>query len=663
MKAMKKMMALLLVLTMLLSMSACGGVSERPEGKEETTVPVETVPAETVPADGNPNDVTCKGTYSADAASDAVVATIGEEKLTARQLQVYYWLEVAQYKAAEHETAPDFSKGLDTQVCEIDDSVNSWQQYFLKQALNTWHSHQALQLQSREIQLVVEDEFDPNEENHEKYLDDAMPALKYLYGNEKPYEPNTVHQAYLDAMADTMEEMAGDKGYSDLAEMAEDAAGVEEDTLLWYADLSNRAYMFFTELSYDIEPTAEDFAAYEQAGSYEAGEKLVDIRHLLVVPEEAVTDGNGVITSASEENWEAAMKAAEKLIKTWKKDHRASVYTFAQMASTESADSSTARDGGLFYRVAEGQLVPVLNDWAFAEERQVDDMEIIRSEYGYHIVYFCGSTTEGAVQAEVDLIAEESRKLVEAAKESYPADIDYGAIVIGPATQNGELVTGSELLYPDVSHERFPQVQVYLQQDYPKAKYGNFPLRTYGCGPTTMAMLATYLADEEYTAGEIAKLYGSYCGQNGTAISMFDYVPAELGFYTVGRNYVWQNIEDALYNGQVAVCLQHKGFWTRGGHFLLLKEMNEEGLVVVRDSNIFNYGKLAGHMTDGFSSKTITPNGKHYWIYQHKVLSIPACARCGVEEVGTQFVTDYCCRKCHEAVGRRDNFLELCSAV
>ena len=661
MNTMKKIMALLLALTMSVSMAACGGVNERPEGKE-TTAPVETVPAETVPADGNPNDVTCKGSYSADAASDAVVAAIGDEKLTAQQLQVYYWLEVAAYKAAGNEAAPDFSKGLDTQACEIDDSVNSWQQYFLKQALNTWHSHQALQLQSREIQLVVEDEFDPNEENHEKYLDEAMPALKYLYGNEKPYEPNSVHQAYLDGMTDTLAALASEKGYADTEEMAQDTLGVDADTLDWYADLSNRAYMFFTELSYDIEPTAEDYAAYEQAGSYEAGEKLVDIRHLLVVPKDAQLDENGVVLSATEDAWHICEVTAKNYVSKWKKD-RANVHTFAQLASTESADSSTARDGGLFYRVAEGQLIPVLNDWAFDEARQVDDMEIIRSEYGYHIVYFCGSTTQGAVQAEIDLITEESQKLVEAAKESYPADIDYSAIVIGPAQQNGMLITGSDVLYPDVSHERFPQVQVYLQQDYPKAKYGNYPLRSHGCGITTMAMLATYLADEEYTPLELANIYASYCGQNGTAINMFDYVPAELGFYVVERNYAWQNIENALYAGHVAVSLQHAGYWTRGGHYLLLKEMTEDGLVVVRDSNLFNYGRLAGHMTDGFKYNTITPQGKYYWIYQHKVLSIPACDRCGVEEVGTQFVTDYCCRKCHEAVGRRDNFLELCSAV
>ena len=659
MNAMKKMLALLLAFSMALSLAACGGgIDERPEG-QETTAPVETGPVETVPADGNPNDVTCKGSYTADAAADTVVATVGDVKLTARQLQAYYWLEVAAYKQAEKDEAPDFSKGLDTQECGIDPSVNSWQQYFLKLALNTWHSHQALVLQSDEIQVVTEEGFNPNEENHEKYLDDAMPALKYLYGKEAPFEPNEVHQAYLDNLPTTLEELAAANGYAGTEEMAQDTAGVDADTLSWYAELSNRAYMFFTELSYDIEPTAEDVAAFAAEGSYADGEKLVDLRHLLILPEGAEVAADGTVT-ASEDAWSTCEVTARNLLSKWKKD-RANVYTFAQLASLESADVGTARDGGLFYQVAEGQLTPVLNDWAFDEVRQADDIEIIRSEYGYHIVYFCGSTTEGMVQAQEDLITAESQKLIEAAKAAYPADIDYSAITIGPAQQSGTVITGENVLYPDVSHERFPKVQVYLQQDYPDAKYGNYPLRTHGCGITTMAMLATYLADEEYTPLELANIYASYCGKNGTAINMFDYVPAELGFYVVERNYAWQNIENALYDGHVAVCLQHAGYWTRGGHYLLLKEMTEDGLVVVRDSNLFNYGRLAGHMTDGFKYNTITPQGKYYWIYQHKVLSIPACVRCGVDEVNAQLVTDYYCDKCHEAMGRRSDFLKLCN--
>ena len=55
--------------------------------------------AMTVPADGNPDDVTCQGSYSAEEKElkkqgDKVVATMGDAKLTNSELQVYYWMQV-----------------------------------------------------------------------------------------------------------------------------------------------------------------------------------------------------------------------------------------------------------------------------------------------------------------------------------------------------------------------------------------------------------------------------------------------------------------------------------------------------------------------------------------------------------------------------------------
>ena len=66
------------------------------------TVATEAVVEATIPADGNPEDVTCKGSYSVSdeeikATADTVVATIGEHTLTNSQLQVYYWMEVQNF--------------------------------------------------------------------------------------------------------------------------------------------------------------------------------------------------------------------------------------------------------------------------------------------------------------------------------------------------------------------------------------------------------------------------------------------------------------------------------------------------------------------------------------------------------------------------------------
>ena len=64
-----------------------------PSSETQQAEPTEETVEYTIPADGNPDDVTCKGSYTASdadviAARDTVVATAGEHELTVGQLQV-----------------------------------------------------------------------------------------------------------------------------------------------------------------------------------------------------------------------------------------------------------------------------------------------------------------------------------------------------------------------------------------------------------------------------------------------------------------------------------------------------------------------------------------------------------------------------------------------
>ena len=153
----RKLIAMLLCVALLGSLAGCGSlpaVSRKPDKTPAETTQA-TEPAPTSPADGRADDVTCKGTYyvsdeDAAAAADAVVATMGSESLTNGQLQIYYWLEVAAHRISDHPEQPDFSQSLDTQSCPIDESVNSWQQYFLRRALSAWQTRQALVLMGQE---------------------------------------------------------------------------------------------------------------------------------------------------------------------------------------------------------------------------------------------------------------------------------------------------------------------------------------------------------------------------------------------------------------------------------------------------------------------------------------------------------------------------------
>lgn len=659
----KKILGVLLVVSFLLILWGGGSVISDVEGAfseniedmpfvngedTATNAAEETVPA-TIPADGNPDDVTCKGSYTAEADADAVVATVGNARLTNGQLQVYYWAEVAQYQQAQEEVAPNFDRPLDSQVCQIDDSVVSWQQYFLQRALNTWHGSQALAFQSEDEGLPLEEAYQPNLKNHEKYLKN-IPATRYLYGHNESYRPNTMHQEYLDNIPAMLEELAEKKGYADASAMARDAFGASEADLTAFAELYNRGYIYFTNLGYYIEPTAEEMAAYfeENKAAYTQTGSYVDIRHILLTP-----DGS------SDAAWEACQTEASELLEYWQKKTKETDATFAELANKNSEDSGSALNGGAYRQLQKGQLRKELDDWCFDASRQAGDSTIIRSDYGYHILYFIGSTEIARAEAENDLISQMEADLIAAAREKYPMEVDYSAISL--TTADGTVAAG-DMLYPDVAHERFPEVPLYLQQDYISTMFGAYKITTNGCGITSFSMLASYMADDELTPPEMCDRYGSYSHSNGTDGMIFNYEPAVLGFYLKEKTYEPSVAKAALAEGHIVISIQHKGYWTSGGHYIVLEKMNEDGLIQVRDSNIYNYGKIDAHKEDLHTWGSITGAGSGYWIYEYKVTNIPACTRCGTSEgkEASPLEEDYFCEKCQPAVLRRSTYLAAC---
>lgn len=680
----KKSLGLLLTVSLLAGiLCGCGDepaleteTASEPTEVLETAAP--TVPA-TVPADGNPDDVTCKGSYTAETGANAVVASVGGQELTNEQLQAYYWAEVAAYRQAEQAIAPDFDRPLDTQVCEVDASVASWQQYFLRRALNTWHGAQALVLQGQDEGLPTEEAYQPNLDNYEKYMT-GMPATKYLYGYSASYQPNTMHQEYLDNIPAMLEELAGERGYADTSAMAQEAFGTSAEALTEFTEIYNRGYMYFTSLGYYIEITEEEveayFAerenAYAEAGITRSSGKYVDIRQILLVPEESASeaDSDGETTgpvviaadgtvTCSDASWEACRESAEDMLAKWQSAKPATEATFADLANKNSDDPGSAINGGAYLQLRKGQLMQQLDEWCFDDSRQPGDTTIIRSDYGYHILYFAGSTDIWYAEAEDDLISERQSGLISTAKEKYPAEIDYSAIALTAASGT---VSTDDVLYPDVSHERFPEIPLYLQQDYPNTWFGGHLLRTNGCGITSFAMVASYLADDELTPPEMCARYGKYSFSNGTDGTMFNKESAGLGFYLKEKTYDPKVAKAALEEGHVVISVHSPGYWTRAGHYIVVEKMNEDGTVQVRDSNIYNYTRIKTHQEDKHSWASVTMTSLGYWIFEHKVTQIPACVRCGDPEgvVESMLKEDYYCEKCGPAMLRRETYLATC---
>ena len=79
---MKRILTFFLALLLL-----CGCARTAPEGQ---TLAGETASPETSIPDGNPDDATCKGSYTRDGDRAAVIARLGDAELTNGELAVWY---------------------------------------------------------------------------------------------------------------------------------------------------------------------------------------------------------------------------------------------------------------------------------------------------------------------------------------------------------------------------------------------------------------------------------------------------------------------------------------------------------------------------------------------------------------------------------------------
>lgn len=105
---------------------------------------------------------------------------------------------------------------------------------------------------------------------------------------------------------------------------------------------------------------------------------LVNIRHILIQ----------VSSSASDAEKEAAKEKADKLLEEFKNGEQ-TADAFAKLAKENSTDSS-AENGGLYENVSKGDMVTEFNDWCFEEGRKVGDTGVVKTTYGYHVMYLDG---------------------------------------------------------------------------------------------------------------------------------------------------------------------------------------------------------------------------------------------------------------------------------
>ena len=396
-----------------------------------TEAPAETVPetvAATIPADGNPDDETCKGTYTVTdeevlAAKETVVATAGGHPLTNGQLQVYYWIEVqsflANYGGYLNYIGLDYTKPLDTQLCTMVDTGVTWQQFFLANALRSWQNNCALAAEAEKA------------------------------GFQLPAD----YQVILESMEDSMETAAANAGFASVEEYLAFNVGVgaDLDDYIYYNEMYYPSNLYYVQQCEQLQTSTESAEIksyyeenkekFEEQGITE-DDKRVNVRHILVFPEGA--DNSNIRTETFDEAaWAVGEAEAQAILDSWLQGEK-SEDSFAALANEKSQDPGSNTNGGLYTGISKGQMVAEFENWCFDETRKAGDHGIVRTELGFHIMYYVSSTPTWVYQATDELMMVKTEKMLSDIVAQYPLDVDYAAVKLGYVNMGGETEEAAE---------------------------------------------------------------------------------------------------------------------------------------------------------------------------------------------------------------------------
>ena len=395
------------------------GIKPSQEAPADTTVPAV---LGTVPADGETGTVNEKGSYSISGeeavnTSSEIVATMGDKTLTNSQLQVYYWNYVQTYLNSEKgyyammAGAVDFSQPLDTQVC-AEDPTMTWQQFFLNGALENWKFMQALAIDAEAAGYVLSEQ----------------------------------DQAALDATPAALEETAAQLGFATAEELIADRFGASATVAdyMHFETLYYNSIPYYYEASSALTATDEEVEAFfaEHEQEYASlgllrTDRLVDVRHILIMPEGATNETIRTETF-SEEAWAASDKKAQDIVKEYQ-DGEQTEERFAELANTYTQDGNDSNmdgvpDGGLYTGITKStSFVPEFLAWCMDENRQVGDVEIVKTQFGYHIMFFSKGEELWPQYAKQDLLSEKSNSLIQNAVDRNESTVYYDKIKLAAA--------------------------------------------------------------------------------------------------------------------------------------------------------------------------------------------------------------------------------------
>lgn len=156
----------------------------------------------------------------------------------------------------------------------------------------------------------------------------------------------------------------------------------------------------------------------------------------------------------------------------------------------------------------------------------------------------------------------------------------------------------------------------YLQTDYANVPYGSSNIAACGCGPTSFAMVASYLTGTTITPADAVAWCGNsyYVWGAGTSWSYFEAAAKHFGCGAVRESYDANEVLKALSEGHPVISSQYAGLFTRGGHFIVLRGVENGNKVLVNDPNDSEAKNYINRSFDMASEVDITSDA--YFIFE-----------------------------------------------
>lgn len=340
--------------------------------------------------------------------SDVVVATIGDRELTNGELQVYYWTHVFDYINYYYysELGFDMEKPLDEQIKD-EKTQETWHDYFLDMALNSWHRYEAMAMIAQESGHTLSKET----------------------------------QDYLDNLETYLTETATQSGFEDADAMIADRFG-PGCALRHYAEFMENYCIgldFFDLIAADVAPTDKEIDAYyaenekemKEAGASKEDGNVASVRHILISPK-----GEKDATTFTDAQWAAALASAEALLEQWKAGD-ATEESFTELAIAHSEDPGVAENSGLYAGISKtANYVESFKAWAIDPARTEGETGIVKTDYGYHIMYYISGEPMWKSTCYEAIITQRISAKIDTVTKENPVTSDADKVVLGDALAN-----------------------------------------------------------------------------------------------------------------------------------------------------------------------------------------------------------------------------------